>query len=141
MPERRTWSTKYDPEIIPLLAQKRARAYSTSGLTVGRYLEMLVLRDAGWKQSLGEPVADEGATLARIGSLLAFADAVLPADPAKAAEYLAIARRAILERSTEIQETVALTQRLRSHEAWLDAGGVIFEGYPGRLADNGIEPS
>ena len=130
MTERRTWSTKYDPEIVPTLARKMAAAHSARGLTIGQYLEKLVLRDAGLKHSLGEPVADEAAPLARIGSLLAFARAALPADPEKAVEYIAIAQRVIFERTNELQETIALTQRLRSHEAWLEDGGIHFEGYP-----------
>ena len=129
MTDRKTWATTYDPEIIPTLAKKRAKAYSARGLTVGQYLEKLVLQDAGRKQSLGEPVADEAAALARIGSLLAFAAAALPDDPEKASEHIAIARRIILERTTELQDTLALTQRIRSRESWLEDGGIRFEGY------------
>jgi hypothetical protein len=130
MTERKTWSTKYNPDIIPTLARRRAAAHSARGLTVGQYLEKLVLQDAGRKHSLGAPVADEAAALARIGSLIAFARAALQSDPAQALEHLATAQRAIFERTSELQEAVALTQRLRSHEAWVEAGAVHFEGYP-----------
>ena len=132
MAKRTTWATTYDPEIIPTLAKRRAAAYSTRGLTVGQYLEKLVLQDAGRKHSLGEPVADEAAALARIGSLLAFATEALPTDREKATEYLLAARRVIFERSQALQATVALTQQLRSCEAWVEAGAIRFEGYPER---------
>ena len=132
MADRKTYSNKFDPDIIPALAEKRSKAYSARSLPVNAYLEMLVLRDAGRRETLGEPVHDEAALLARIGSLIAFADASLPAGFAQTRDFLNAAQRAIFARTSELKETIAGTQALRSQEAWRDAGSVRFEGYPER---------
>jgi hypothetical protein len=124
MSVRRPYSTDFLPDIIPTLAKKCA-----ANKPVNRYLENLVLKDAGRQHLLGPSVYAEAQALARIGSLIAFALESLPPDHASAA-FLMTAKRAIFERTQAMQETVEIAQRLGTQEAWREAGGVRFEGYP-----------